>query len=174
MFRRYLVGIFKNEGKLLAAVRCLRENKIAISDVYSPYAIHGIDEAMGVRRSRLAWVTLIAGFIGLVLAMYFQFWTSVVDWPVNVGGKPDNSTLAFLPVTFEITVLFGGLATVVAFLFRGKLFLGLKPKFFHEGISDDTFALVLEHKDASFDEGEAKQIMLEFGAEQVESKVVQR
>ena len=105
--------------------------------------------------------------------MYFQFYTSVIDWPINVGGKPDNSTLAFLPVAFEITILFGGLGTVLAFLFRGKLFPGKRAKLFHKAICDDTFALVLEHKDASFDEENAEKIMKEFGAIKVESKVIQ-
>lgn len=172
MFKRYLVGIFKNESKLLAAVRSLRENHFQITDVYSPYAIHGIDEALNLRRSRLAWVAFVGGFFGLALALYFQFWTSVIDWPVNVGGKPDNSTLAFLPVAFEITVLLGGLTAVSAFFLRGRLFPGGRPKFVHPGITDDTFAVVLEHRDASFDEVGARKILNDFGATEVESKVV--
>ncbi len=171
MYRRFLVGTFDDEKKLLASVRSLRNHHIDIYDVYSPYAIHGIDEAMGLGRSRLPWVTFIAAFIGLVLAMLFQFWTSVVDWPINVGGKPDNSTLAFLPVAFEITILFGGFGTVLAFFFRGRLFPGKKPSFYQHGISDDTFGLVLEHSDASFDDEFAGEIMRQLGAVKVKSQV---
>ena len=172
MFKRYLIGFFKDEGKLLAAVRALRSHDIKIMDVYSPYAIHGIDEAMNLRRSRLAWVTFVGGVIALAIGMYFQFYTSVIDWPIDVGGKPHNSTLAFLPIAFEITVLLAGLSTVAAFFLRGRLYPWKQPKFNFPGVTDDTFALVLEHADASFDEAEAEKIMLKFGALDVESKVI--
>lgn len=172
MFRKYLVGHFREETLLLAAVRELREQGHTISDVYSPYAIHGIDEAMGLRRSRLPWVTFVAGLVGLGLAMLFQFWTSTVDWPINVGGKPDNSTLAFLPVAFEITVLLGALVTVLAFFMRSRLFPRPGAKVFHPRVTNDTFALVLEYRDASLDEVHMRRFMRQLGALQVESKEV--
>lgn len=172
MFKRFLVGHFREEGTLLGAVRGLREKGYAINDVYSPYAIHGVDEVMGLRRSRLAWVTFAAALLGLVLAMGFQFWTSTVSWPANVGGKPDNSTLAFLPVAFEITVLFGALTTVVAFFLRSKLFPGARAIIFHPRVTNDTFALVLEHLDASLDDVKARRLLIDLGAFQVETKEV--
>ncbi|MCC6272635.1 MAG: DUF3341 domain-containing protein [Deltaproteobacteria bacterium] len=172
MFKKFLVGHFREEDALLGAVRGLRDRGFAIEDVYSPYAIHGIDEAMGLRRSRLPLVTFIAGFIGLALAMAFQYWTSVVDWPINVGGKPDNSTLAWLPVAFEITVLFGALTTVAAFFLRSRLFPGNKAKIFHPRVTSDAFALVLEQRDASLDDVQARRLLRELGAFEVESKEV--
>lgn len=172
MFKKFLVGNFREEKALLGAVRGLRDRGFAISDVYSPYAIHGIDEAMGLRRSRLPLVTFIAGATGLALAMLFQYWTSVVDWPINVGGKPDNSTLAWLPVAFEITVLFGALTTVLAFFLRSRLFPGARAQVFHPRVSNDTFALVLEQRDASLDASQARRLLNELGAISVESKEV--
>ncbi|MCC7344070.1 MAG: DUF3341 domain-containing protein [Deltaproteobacteria bacterium] len=172
MFKKYLVGHFREEDALLGAVRAMRERGFAIEDVYSPYAIHGIDEAMGLKRSRLPYVTFAAGFAGLALAMAFQYWTSVVDWPINVGGKPDNSTLAWLPVAFEITVLLGALSTVAAFLLRSRLFPGSRARVFHPRVTSDTFALVLEQRDASLDEPQARRLLGELGAFAVESKEV--
>ena len=67
---------------------------------------------MGIRRSRLPFVTLLAGLGGLCFALAFQYYTAVFDWPLDVGGKPENSTLAFVPICFELTVLIGGLGTV--------------------------------------------------------------
>ncbi|MFO1464397.1 MAG: DUF3341 domain-containing protein [bacterium] len=174
MFKKYLVGIYRDENGLLAAVRGLRESGFEIQDVYSPYAIHGIDEAMHLRRSRLPWVTFAAGLVGLSLALSFQYWTSVVNWPVNVGGKPDNSLLAWLPVAFEITVLLGGLTTVLAFFVRGKLFPGAKARPFHPQVTNDAFALVLEQAGGSFDETEARRIFRATGAQSVESREVFR
>ena len=77
---------------------------------------------------------------GLSVAMGFQFYAGVFDWNLNVGGKPDNSTLAFVPIGFELTVLFAGLATVAAFLLRAGLFPGAGARLLSEGITEDTFA----------------------------------
>ena len=75
--------------------------------------------------------------------MGFQFYAAVLDWPMNVGGKPANSTLAFIPITFEVTVLFAGLATVAAFLVRSGLFPRTDVRPIVEGVTEDRFALVL-------------------------------
>ena len=109
---------------MLAAVATLRSAGVAIHDVFAPYPVHGLDQAMGIRRSRLPFVTLLAGLGGLCFALAFQYYTAVFDWPLDVGGKPENSTLAFVPVCFELTVLIGGLGTVGAFLLRARLFPG--------------------------------------------------
>ena len=95
---------------------------------------------MGIRRSRLPFVTLLAGLAGLCFALLFQYYTAVFDWPLDVGGKPENSTLAFVPICFELTVLFGGLATVAAFLLRARLFPGKREQLPVLGVTNDVFA----------------------------------
>ena len=143
MTERYLVGSFAEPHGMVAAVAMLRRAGVAIHDVFAPYPVHGLDEAMGIRRTRLPWVTLIIGLTGLATAATLQFYTNILDWPLNVGGKPDNSTLAFVPICFELSVLFGGLGTVAALLLRAKLYPGKKVWLVDPGITDDTFALVL-------------------------------
>jgi hypothetical protein len=138
-----LVATFPQVEDLLRAVRKARRELFRVYDVFAPFPIHGLDEAMGIRRTRLPRVTLVVGLIGLATALTLQFYTNVLDWPLNVGGKPDNSTLAFIPISFELTVLFGGLATVAAFLLRARLYPGKKPWLVTPGTTDDTFALVL-------------------------------
>src|SRR5262245_38069286 len=122
MAERFVVGSFSEPDGLLAAVATLRGAGVAIHDVFAPYPVHGLDQAMGIQRSRLPFVTLLAGLGGLCFALVFQYYTAVFDWPLDVGGKPENSTLAFVPVCFELTVLIGGLGTVGAFLLRARLF----------------------------------------------------
>ena len=139
----FLVARFTDGRALVAATRAARAEGLSIYDAFSPCPVHGLDEAMGIRRTRLPKVTLVAGLTGLATALTLQFYTNVLDWPLNVGGKPDNSTLAFIPISFELTVLFGGLATVAAFLLRAKLYPGKKPWLVTPGVTDDTFALVL-------------------------------
>lgn len=151
MRRRFLVATFSDSQELLKAVRAVRDEDFRIFDVYSPYPIHGMDEAMGLRRTRLPWVTFIVGLGALTTALAFQFYTTVLDWPLNVGGKPDNSTLAFVPICFELTVLLGALSTVAALLLRARLFPGKTERLPAKGVTNDTFALVLRERDERFD-----------------------
>ena len=81
-----------------------------------------------MRRTQLPFVTLLAGLLGLCFALAFQYYTAVFDWPLDVGGKPENSTLAFVPICFELTVLIGGLGTVGAFLLRARLYPGKREQ----------------------------------------------
>lgn len=147
MPRRFLVACFQEEEGLLNAVRSIRAKGIKVYDVFSPYPVHRLSAAMGIRKSRLPLITLVGALTGLFAAMAFQFYANVLDWPMNVGGKPDNSTLAFIPITFELTILFGGLITVAALFLRTRLFPGKRDNLSVEGVTDDVFALVLRRPD---------------------------
>src|SRR5215831_20193076 len=151
MLRSYIVATFRDETSLLKAVVPVRRQGFRLYDVYAPYPIHGLDEAMGIKRTRLPFVTLGAGLSGLMTALILQFYTNIIDWPLDVGGKPDNSTLAFVPISFELTVLFAGLTTVAAFFLRARLFPGNRECLAAPGITNDTFALVLRNRGDSLD-----------------------
>jgi len=167
----FVIATFSNPDALLHAVEAVCKEDFRIYDVYSPFPIHGMDEAMGVRHSRLPWVTFVAGLAALSFALTFQFYTNVWDWAVNVGGKPDNSTLAFVPVCFELTVLIGGLSTVAALFFRTQLFPGKKESLAIEGVTNNKFALVLRKRTG--DMRRAITILEGSGADQVEQKETQ-
>jgi len=152
-------GVFGNEEDLLAATREVRAHGFDVVDVFSPYAIHGIEEAMGLKRSRLGWVCFLAGAAGTVLALYFQFWTSAVDWPIDVGGKPFDSLPAFVPVTFEFTVLLAGLGTVAALLIRCGLWPGRRVKLWNPRITDDRFVLLVRERTAEHAPEELSRLM---------------
>ena len=144
MSKSVIVCLFEHEQDILNATRSARESGYPILDVYTPFALHGMDEAMGLKPSRLPIVCFLFGLLGAAAILYFQFWTSATDWAIDVGGKPWNSLPAFIPVTFEMTVLVGGLGTVATFLIRSRLYLGKKPKLPHIGVTDNRFALVLD------------------------------
>src|SRR6266850_2781500 len=165
MPKNFLVATFSNADRLIHAVRAVREENFRVYDVYAPYPIHNLDEAMGIRRSKLPWVTLLLGGTGLLSALLLQFYTNVMDWPLNVGGKPANSTLAFIPITFELTVLIGGLATVAALFIRARLYPGKRECLIAEGVTNNTFALVLRRRDASFDTARAHRLLEQSGAD---------
>lgn len=165
-----VVATFSDSQKLMHAVTAVQAENYRIYDVYSPYPIHGLDEAMHLRRSRLPWVTFLVGLTGVTLALTFQFYTSVLDWPLNVGGKPDNSTLAFIPISFELTVLLGGLSTVAALFLRSRLFPGKKPMLVDEGVTNDTFAIALRIRESSFDLRRLREILKQSGARDVRER----
>jgi len=173
MRKSFLIATFSNADHLIGAVRAARSENFRIYDVYAPYPIHHLDEAMEIRRTRLPWITLAAGIFGLASGLLLQFYTAVLDWPLNVGGKPDNSTLAFLPISFELTVLFGGLATVAAFFLRARLFPGKRECLAAQDVTNDEFALVLRIRDTSFDARLAYSVLQENGAEAIEERVIE-
>src|SRR5262249_17509897 len=128
---------------LLGAVRAIRDHDWDIADVYAPYPVHGLEEALGWPRSRLPVACFLGGAAGVGLAFWFQFWTSAVDWPHNVGGRPWNSLPAFVPVAFECMVLFAGFSLLFAWLFRCRLYPGKKALMPTLGLTNDRFAVVL-------------------------------
>ena len=166
----FLVATFSDAETLMRAVQAVRAEGFRIYDIYAPYPIHEMDRALDIRRSRLPWVTLLAGILGLTFAIGFQFYAAVLDWPLNVGGKPDNSTLAFIPISFEIPVLLGGLATVAALFFRTRLYPGKREQLMAERVTNDTFALALRKRDA-FDMRRAREVLEKAGADRLSLKV---
>jgi hypothetical protein len=115
-------------------------------DAFTPYAVHGLDKAMGLRRSRLPFVCFAAAMLGAAFALSLQIYTSSVAWPINVGGKPFVSWPAFIPVAFELTVLFAALISAFTFFGRSKLFPGNRQIALSR-VTDDRFALVLQAED---------------------------
>jgi hypothetical protein len=151
MARRTLIGVFEREEDILAATAAARREGLAILDVYTPYAVHGLDQAMGLQPSRLPWVCFALGLVGATFKVWFEYWTTAVSWPLNVGGKPWNSWPAFVPVTFEVMVLFAGVSTVLAFFLVARLRPGRRAVLVHPRVTDDRFVLVLDQRDATFD-----------------------
>lgn len=162
----FLVATFGDERGLLNAVRAVRARGLRVHDVYSPYPIHRLDAALGIGRSRLPLATLAGGVLGLLSSLAFEFYAAVLDWPLNVGGKPDNSTLAFIPVAFEITILGAGLATVAALILRCGLRPTPRTPVVDRSATDDRFALVVRWRQTAFDP-QLERLLYEQGASAV-------
>jgi len=171
MSRRLLLGFFENEADILGATRATRQAGFRIADVYAPYAVHGLDRAMGLTPSKLPWVCFLLGLAGAAFKVWFEFWTTAQDWPINVGGKPWNSLPAFVPVTFEVMVLFAGLSTVAAFLFVSRLWPGKSAALPDPRITDHRFLLVIEESDAAFDPVKVQRLLQEYNVTRVEERV---
>jgi hypothetical protein len=167
MRRSLLIALFEEEGSFVRAANAVASDSVRIHDAYGPYPVHGLESAMSLRDSRLSGVTLIAGLAGLIGALAFQFYAAVLDWPMNVGGKPANSTLAFVPITFEVTVLLAGLATVAAFLVRSRLYPRPSVRPIVEGVTEDRFALVLRKVRAGIEWSDVRRLLEKHGAVEV-------
>ena len=152
---RYTAAFFEKEEDLLSAASEARGSGFELVDVFTPFPVHGMDEAVGLRRSRLTWIAFAAGLLGLGFGLALQIWTSAYDWPLNVGGKPFNSFPLFIPVAFELTVLFSGLMAIGVLLARNRMWLFSKRRVF-ERVTDDRFVMVLQQSDASFDMKKAR------------------
>src|SRR5450759_969247 len=145
--RNYISISFDDEVPLLQAIKKLKENKEKISDVLSPFPVHGLDEALSIKRSRIPVVGFIFGALGAILAFGFQAWVFTVSYPLIIGGKPFFSVPTFIPITFEVTVLFAGLSMVAALLIRSRLKPDISFKPVDERITDDRFVILVDAAD---------------------------
>jgi hypothetical protein len=114
--KNFIVGVFEDEDVLMDAVRSIRSGGVKIHEVYSPFPVHGLDEALGYKRSRLPIAAFIFGMTGTSLALIMQIWMLGYDWPMIIGGKNFASLPPFIPVTFELTVLLAALGMVATFM----------------------------------------------------------
>jgi hypothetical protein len=149
-----LLAEFGSGRELVQAASSAREAGYSRMDGFSPYPIEALWEALGHHRSRVPLLVLIGGLGGCLLGFALQYWISAIDYPINVGGRPYNSWPAFIPVTFETTILLGGIVAVVGMLALNGLPMPYHPVFNVERFaraSRDGFFLCIEARDPKFD-----------------------
>ncbi|HAF27536.1 MAG TPA: DUF3341 domain-containing protein [Bacteroidales bacterium] len=154
-------GYYDREANLLDAVKKLRENNISIKDVFSPYPVHGLDLAMGLKRSWLPKAAFVGGAIGAISGFGLQAWVFTRAYPINIGGKPFLSVPSFIPVTFECAILFAALSIVLAYLFKSNLGAGADNKIYDERATDDHFVVVLDASNFVHNDAEKIKMKLE-------------
>ncbi len=167
-----ITALFDGPEKLVNAAAAVVKEGYKNYDAYSPYPIHGLDSAMKLKRTYIGAVTLIAGLTGASLLLLFAWWTNSIDYPLVIGGKPYFAWPSYIPLMFEMAVLFGAVSTVAALI---MVWLGLprnshplQDTEFMKKISDDGFGIAIEAKDSSFDEKQTKAFLEKLGAEKVE------
>jgi hypothetical protein len=165
-----VIGQFDDPGALIGAVRSVREAGYTRIDAYTPYPVHGLDDELGVRGTKLPMIVLIAGIVGAFTGFGMQYFAMAVHLPLNIGGKPLNSWPAFIPITFEVTILFAALAAVIGMLALNRLPQPYHPVFHaknFERASVDQFFLCIESDDPRFDQVEARNLLASTGAVEV-------
>lgn len=149
--KKFVVACFDDEKTLFPAVKNVRKTGYKIHDVYSPMPIHGLDAAMGLRDTSLHTAGFIYGITGTTTAFSFITWVLTYDWPLNIGGKPHFSLPAWIPIMFELTVLFAAVGMVMTFCYLCQLAPFVKKDHFHPRATDDLFVMAIECTDKTND-----------------------
>lgn len=142
--KKVLVGMFDDDAVFLKAIKAIRSEGIRIDDAFMPFPVHGFEEALGMKESKLHVGGFWMGLFGCLFALSFIFYVTNISWPINWGGKPSNSILAWIPITFEVTVLSAAVSMFFAFIIRNTLFPGKKPIVIDERLTDHMFAITFD------------------------------
>ena len=168
-----VTALFNSPDEIIHAAKEVSKAGYKNFDVNTPYPVHGMDRSMGLKRSKVGFVTTFLGFSGTAFILLFMFWTMSVDYPLVIGGKPFFSLPGFIPITFETTVLLGGIATFIGLL---ALFANL-PSNNHplhdtdymKAVSGDKYGIVIEADDPKFDESEVIALFNKIGSKKIHS-----
>lgn len=167
-----LLAEFKNPGDLMKAASLTGKAGYTKFDCHSPFPIHGMDDAMGLKPSPLGIIVLVHSLIGFIGALALQIWSSSIAYPINISGKPFINLPAFVPVTFELTVLLSAFGAVFGMFFLNKMPRHHNPLFNSEHfrrVTDDKFFVVIEAGDDLFSEEKTAQFLREAGAVHIET-----
>lgn len=145
--KKFAIGCYDDEATLFPAVEKVRNSGYKMHDVYTPFPVHGLDKAIGLKETDLHVAGFIYGITGTATAVGFMGWIFTSDWPINFGGKPHFSLPAFIPITFELTVLFAAVGMVLTFCYLNQIMPGVKKHVFHPRQSDDLFVIAIELND---------------------------
>jgi len=158
---------FENPTDLVAAAQRVYSLGYRRINGYSPYPIEELSEAIGFTKTSLPLIVFIGGLIGGLSGFFMQYWIEVIDYPINVGGKPTNSWPAFIPITFEMTVLFAAFSAVLGMLILNKLPQPYHPVFNLPNFAlatRDRFFLAIEANDAKFNHAEVVDLLKSLNA----------
>ncbi len=140
-------ALYNDDDVLLSAVKKIRESKIDIEEIYTPFPVHGLDKVMGLKPTRIAIAAFLYGCIGITVATLMMYYIMIVDWPQNIGGKPSFSYLenmpAFVPIMFEMTVFHAAHLMVITFYLRSRMWPLKKAENPDPRTTDDHFLIEL-------------------------------
>jgi len=142
--KKYAIACYDDEATLFPAVKKVRHSGYKLHDVYTPFAVHGLDQELGLKETDLHIAGFIFGILGTATALGFMTWIFTTDWPTNYGGKPFFSLPAFIPITFELTVLFSAVGMTLTYCYLNQIMPGVKKHLFHPRQTDDYFVVAIE------------------------------
>ncbi|HEY5692850.1 MAG TPA: DUF3341 domain-containing protein [Cyclobacteriaceae bacterium] len=168
--KNFVVGVFDDEDVLLHAVEKIQGKGVKIHEVYSPFPVHGLDEALGYKKTRLPIAAFLFGMTGTSLALIMQIWMLGYDWPMIIGGKNFASLPPFIPVTFELTVLLSALGMVATFLIVSDMKPYRWPMQFDNRSTDDKHIMAIDLATNKLSKQDIGAILKDSGAQEVNDK----
>ena len=168
--KEVIYGLYNDETDLLSAVRQANNQHLEIMDVFTPFPVHGLDPLLHLSESRLHQGGFVYGMLGLLTAFLGMTWIFTKDWPIMIGGKPYWSVPAFIPITFEMTVLFASWGMVITFYIICGMGPGITNKVLDDRITDDKFCIAFNKSSA--DVNKVNEFFRSTGAAEVNSKVL--
>lgn len=167
----FILGVYEDEDVLLHAVEKVRSSGVKIHEVYSPYPVHGLEHALGYKRSRLPIAAFLFGMLGTSLALTMQFYMMKFDWPMIIGGKNYAAFPDFIPVSFEMTVLLAAFGMVGVFLISSNLKPWAQPRIFDLRSTDDKHVMAIDiANNSSLELEKIQEILKASGATEVNNK----
>jgi len=171
MNNKVLIAVFDDSTKLIECTKSLVENGYEISDVYSPFAIHGINKLLGIKRSRLTVVAFVFAMLGIVISLCLMIYAGVFDWQMNIGGKPVMALPSFIPITFELSILSIPFGMLGAFFIVNRMFWGKNADIIDLRISDDRFAIAVKTASHQINYSELENLLIHHGAIETKEKI---
>src|SRR5260370_41008194 len=166
-----MVAEFRTAAAVLHAAEKVRDAGFHHWDVFTPFPVHGMDRAMGLRNSRVGWFTFLGGVTGYTTGMLMIWWMNALDYPIVIGGKPMFRPFAAFPPSYELTILFGAFGSLF-----GMLFLNRLPRLHHPllknkrfaPVTHDRFFVVIECDDPKYSEIEVRKLLEDAGSNHIE------
>jgi hypothetical protein len=177
MTDRVIYAMYDDDDVLKDGAKHLVAKGVKVEEVFSPFPIHGIDPIIGVEQTRLGIFAFIYGLIGLTLATVGMRFFMIVDWPMNIGGKPNFSymenMLAFVPITFEFTVLCAAHGMAITYFIANRTLPGMKAQNPDPRTTDDRFVIELrDSQNSKFSAAELESLVKETGMVEIEQKEI--
>ncbi len=177
MAEKVIYAMYDDDDVLKDGAKMLVAKGVKVSEVFSPFPIHGIDPIIGVKNTRLGIAAFLFGITGTFLATYGMRFFMITDWPINIGGKPNGTylenMLAFIPVTFEFTVLCAAHGMAITYLLRNKMVPGMPAQNPDPRTTDDKFVIELRaSENAQFSVDELLSMLKQTGIIEIDQKEI--
>ncbi|MHC1707002.1 MAG: DUF3341 domain-containing protein [Bacteroidales bacterium] len=169
MTNKSIVGIFNDEDQLVHAMEALKENQVKIKEVYTPYPIHHVFQLLN-RTTTFTWWAFGYGAFAVISVISFLYYTSVVDWPINFGGKPFNAFPSFIVITIILTILTITILSLFTFSYMARVYPGKPAKIFDHRATDDKFVIVIDKEYLKTDHSVINNLLQTHGASEVFEK----
>lgn len=170
-----LYGVYDDADQFLKSAYKMKDMGVAMEDCYTPHPVHGIEKAMDIKRTRLTIGAFICGSLGAISAVTLEMYTNIFDFPMNIGGKPNDGYMpSFIPVTFELTILFTAFGMMILFFYRNRMIHGQREKLVDLRQTDDLYIISINMDKQKLGREELGDVLKQNGAIDIREKGVSK